>query len=468
MSSPNQLQSSFRDPAGYVFTHQGVIYRQINLSGRQDYEAFMSSGLYQALTVKRLIVEHQEIGKPKGLTLTGSYYKLLQPSRVDFISYPYEWSFSQFQDAALLTLQIQQEALRHGMVLKDASAYNIQFVNGCPVLIDTLSFEPSTNARAWTAYKQFCQHFLAPLALMSQVDVRLSSMMRNYIDGIPLDLAAKLLPRHKRLRPGLLIHVWLHAKAQQRFADGSKAPSKPPVASSDTRVLMAQADSLQRLTRSLHLQSKHSTEWGEYYSFTNYEDASFTAKQKLVGTYIKNLKPPEVWDLGGNDGRFTRVALDAGAARAVCFDIDPIAVEKNYHHLKKHQETTLLPLLLDLTNPSPSLGWANAERDSLAGRAKPHTTIMALALIHHLAISNNLSFDLIAAYFAKLGGHLIIEFVPKEDSKVQVLLTTRKDIFSEYTKSGFENAFKRYYSIEKQDDITGSARTLYLMKIKPS
>ncbi|HEX7259659.1 MAG TPA: class I SAM-dependent methyltransferase, partial [Candidatus Saccharimonadia bacterium] len=322
----------------------------------------MSSGLYDNLIKQHLLIDHQEVARPSGLKLEAQHYKLLRPRQLNFISYPYEWSFSQYKDAALVTLRIQQEALKHGMVLKDASAYNIQFVDGRPMLIDTLSFESLAHMQAWTAYKQFCQHFLAPLALMSKVDVRMGGMMRSYIDGIPLDLVAALLPRHQRLRPGLLIHLWLHAKAQQRFAGGSKVSAKPrAVAGGNSRVLVAQADSLRRLVASLRLPAKHTTEWGEYYTFTNYEEKSFQAKQKLVASYIKKVKPPVVWDLGGNDGRFTRVAVEAGAEKAICFDIDPIAVEKNYHYSKKHPETAVLPLLLDLTNPSPALGWANRE-----------------------------------------------------------------------------------------------------------
>ncbi len=467
MSTSEQVQSSFRDPAGHVFTYQSTVYRQVNLVGKDDYDSFLSSGLYDDLVAKQLIIEHKEVDKVKGLELPDGCYKLLRPKQLDFISYPYEWSFSQYKDAALFTLKIQHEAVKHGMVLKDASAYNIQFVENKPVFIDTLSFEKLTEARAWVAYKQFCQHFLAPLALMSQVDVRLSSLMRNYIDGVPLDLAAMLLPRHKRLRPGLLIHLWLHAKAQQRFADGTKASPKPQGSRANERVLIAQADSLRRLIQSLRLQRKHSTEWGEYYSFTNYEESAFKVKQKLVARYVSALAPADVWDLGGNDGRFTRVAVEAGAPKAICFDIDPLAVEKNYLHGKYAKSGVVLPLLLDLTNPSPGLGWANQERESLAQRANPKTTVMALALIHHLAISNNLPFEQIADYFAQLGSHLIIEFVPKQDSKVEILLATRKDIFPEYTKTGFEKAFSKYFSILKQDKISGSARTLYLMKVKP-
>src|ERR1043165_5499796 len=187
----------------------------------------MESGLYEKLVKAGLLIPHIEVDRSpaESEAVQAAAYKILQPERVPFISYPYEWSFGQLKDAALATLSIQRRALKVGMSLKDASAYNIQFVRGKPVLIDTLSFEIYKEGQPWVAYRQFCQHFLAPLALMALRDVRLSQLLRVYIDGVPLDLASELLPSKTRFNFGLLTNIHLHASAQKRYS-GTEVKSR--------------------------------------------------------------------------------------------------------------------------------------------------------------------------------------------------------------------------------------------------
>src|SRR3990172_361821 len=209
--------SSFRDPCGFVYYQDNQLYRQVNPLCREDYDTLMKSGLYHHLVREEILVPHEEAGIEK--TATVNVYKVIKPELVQFISYPYEWSFTQLQNAASLTLRAQKEALKYGMSLKDSSAYNVQFRNGKPILIDTLSFERYQEGEPWVAYRQFCQHFLSPLALMSRVDVRLSQLFRIFIDGIPLDLTSSLLPRRTYLIFSLLSHIHLHARSQRHFAD---------------------------------------------------------------------------------------------------------------------------------------------------------------------------------------------------------------------------------------------------------
>ncbi len=204
------------------------------------------------------------------------------------------------------------------------------------------------------------------------------------------------------------------------------------------------------------------TEWADYYEDTNYTQDSMSHKKRLVESYLNECKPETVWDLGANTGLFSRIASSKGI-HTVAFDVDPAAVEKNYRQMRENKETTMLPLCLDLTNPSPALGWANEERLSLFNRG-PADMALALALIHHLAISNNLPLDHIADFLSGLCRHLIIEFVEKEDSQVQRLLRSREDIFYNYTKKNFEVAFRNYFSIFKSEKILNTQRTLYLMK----
>lgn len=461
-SDHHRISASFRDPSGFLFRRDGTLYRQINHFYQKDYDLLMSSGLYDRLVKAKKLIPHQEVDAAPFIETLA--YRVIQPEPVSFISYPYEWSFSQLKDAALLTLSIQKTALEYGLSLKDASAYNIQFHNGRPVLIDTLSFEAYQEGKPWVAYRQFCQHFLAPLALMSLVDVRLSQLLRVYIDGVPLDLASTLLPFRSRLQFGLAAHIHLHASAQKKYSDApEQAQAQAKARQMSKMALIGLVDSLQKTVKSLTWQAK-GTEWGDYYDSTNYTREAFEDKVRAVKEFLAVVQPKQVWDLGANTGVFSRLAAEMGIM-TVSSDIDPAAVEKNYREIRQKKETNLLPLILDLTNPSPGIGWGNEERESFAQRG-PAGVVMALALVHHLAISNNVPLPGVAEFFARLGDWLIVEFIPKEDSQVQRLLATREDIFPAYNQAGFEEAFRSCFTIESVRPIQGSKRILYLMKNK--
>jgi hypothetical protein len=452
----SNIRGSFRDPSGFLFIHDDEIYRQINIGYKDDYDLLMSSGLYEKLVSEELLIPHVEVDLKHAKTDTA--YKIIKPEIIDFISYPYEWSFSQLKDAALATINIQKIAMEYGMSLKDSSAYNIQFRRGKPVLIDTLSFEKYEEGKPWVAYKQFCQHFLAPLALISFKDVRLSQLSRVYIDGIPLDLASKILPFGSRFNFSLLMNIHLHAKSQDKYA--SKPVNVKEYRISRTN-LLALLSNLESTVKKMKWLPK-GTEWGDYYNMTNYSDDSFQHKAALVEKFFEKTNARSVWDLGANTGVFSRIASNKGVG-TIAFDIDPVAVEKNYLQCVRNHESKILPLILDLANPSSDIGWNNEERMSFKGRGLPDT-VFALALIHHLAISNNLPLGKIAKFFSEICKYLIIEFVPKSDSQVKKLLSTREDIFDEYNKECFEREFKKYFEIECSEIISGSERTLYLLR----
>lgn len=454
--SSEQLSASFRDPSGFLFSRDGLLYRQVNRKYEKDYTRLMESGLYEKLVKAGLLIPHVEADQPAADP--ERCYKVIQPKRVPFISYPYEWSFGELKDAALGTLSIQKRALKLGMSLKDASAYNIQFVRGKATLIDTLSFEVYKEEQPWVAYRQFCQHFLAPLALMSLKDVRLSQLLRVYIDGVPLDLASALLPANTHLNFGLLTHIHLHAGAQKKYA-GEDVKARR--GSLSKQAMTGLIESLDSTIRKLDWKPG-GTEWGNYYDITNYSDAAFEHKKRLVQEWTTRLNPAQVWDLGANRGVFSRLAQETGAY-VVSFDIDPAAVEQNYQQMKAEKNEKLLPLLLDLTNPSPALGWANREREAFGARG-PVDLALALAVIHHLAISNNVPLTQLADFFAETTKWLVIEFVPKADSQVQKLLVSREDIFPTYTREGFEAAFRERFKLHEAVNVNESQRVLYLME----
>ena len=458
MMNNGRLSASFRDPSGFLFQREGKLYRQINQVYREDYEALMGSGLYSALVAKGWLVAHQEVDVQP--YLEENAFKVIQPEIIPFISYPYEWSFSQLRAAALRTLAVQKLALEHDMSLKDASAYNIQYASWRPVLIDSLSFERYNEGEPWTAYRQFCQHFLAPLALMSYRDVRMNRLSQAYIDGLPLDLTARLLPARTRLNLSLATHIHLHAASQQRYSDRTvdRSSARGRMGKS---ALLGLVDSLISATKKLSWKAA-GTEWAAYYEETNYDDRAMQHKREIVQGFIRQVHPGMVWDLGANTGRFSRLASAEGIF-CVSFDIDPAAVELNYKACRKGKESNLVPLVMDLTNPSPAIGWQNEERRSLLQRG-PVDMVLALALIHHLAIANNVPLNQLAEFFASITRWLAIEFVPKSDSQVQRLLATRQDIFPDYSVEGFLNAMTVKFRLHERVDIDDSERSLFLFE----
>jgi hypothetical protein len=452
-----RLRSSFRDRDGFVFQHEGKYFRQVAPEYEPTYTRLRDSGLYARLHREGTLIPHREL--PAGTH--GFPGLVLEPDQLPVLLYPYEWSFSQWRDAALLTLKLQRTALGAGFTLKDASAYNIQFLDGRPVLIDTLSFEPYAEGQPWQGYRQFCQHFLAPLALMARCDPRLGQLLRTHLDGIPLDLASTLLPKRTWLSPGLLFHLHLHARAQSQYRNQDRKVAARAIS---RHGLLGILDSLESAIRGL-LWQPAGTEWADYYQITNYDLAAGQDKAAVIAAWLKQCAPGLVWDLGANDGTYSRLALAQGAT-TVAWDIDPAAVEQCYRAMVRERQTRLYPALLDLTNPSPALGWNLLERQSLFER-RPPDLALALALLHHLAIGNNVPLDQCADFFRRLTATLIIEWVPKADSKVAALLRNRRDIFPDYTEACFRAAFTRHYRVRERHALKNSDRVLYLLDAKP-
>ena len=456
---PEIENSSFRDPSGFIFYHEGICYRQINPVYKECYDYFLESGLYQKLVNEKLLIPHETVSSSH-LPFSGGYLTI-RPEPIPFISYPYEWCFTQFKKAALATLDILKHALDHNMILKDANAYNIQFNNGQPLLIDTLSFEKYKEGETWAGYKQFCENFLGPLALMSYKDIRLGRMLREYIEGIPLDLISSLLPKKTYLNFHLIIHIHLHARYQKDYSRKQSSAVKSKAVSKKS--LLGLINSLESSIKKMYWNPSKS-EWGDYYSDCPHIPKFLGEKINLVAGYLDFLKPKAILDLGANTGVFSRISSSRGIS-TISMDIDPGCVETSYLQALEKGEKNLLPIWVDLNNPSPGIGWDNKERMSLQERG-PVDTILVLALIHHLAISNNVPLANIARFFSNICQSLIIEFVPKSDSMVQKLLATRKDIFSDYTQSVFEKEFQTFFKIIRSEKVGDSNRILYLMENK--
>jgi 2-polyprenyl-3-methyl-5-hydroxy-6-metoxy-1,4-benzoquinol methylase len=449
---------SFRDPSGFVYRREGRIYREIDPSFAERFAAVESTGLLRELAADGKVLAYEDVALE--LAATQSAARVIQPAVVPFISYPYEWSFGQLRDAALLTLDLQLAALEKGLTMRDASAYNIQFIGARPVHIDTLSFEPAEPGRPWIAYRQFCEHFLGPLALMARRDIRIGRLLRSEIEGIPLDLVSRLLPGWTRLNLGLGAHVHLHARAQRRYAGAGEVVAER-VASTRKVNVANLVTSLRSTVAGLHWEPR-GTEWADYEMNTNYGAVATAAKERLVASFLAAAGGSTVWDLGANIGRFSRLAATEGR-RVLAFDVDPAAVERNYRTLHAEGREDILPLVMDLANPSPALGWAHGERASLTERG-PADVALALGLVHHLAIGRNIPLRHLAELLARLSRQLIIEFVPRDDSMVRQLLATREDVFADYTPDGFRTAFDPFFEHVGEAPVEGSSRVLHHLR----
>ena len=446
------LEPSFRDPSGFIFKHNDILYRCVKYSYKEHFEYFINSDLSSKLINENLLLPFSLENSLK----SNDSFCILKPKYIKYISYPYEWSFSQLKDAALLTLNIAKTSLDFGMILKDASAYNVQFVEGIPQFIDTLSFEKFEQNVPWIAYRQFCQHFLAPLLLMQKKDIHLNSMLKIHIDGIPIEIANKLLGLHSFL-PSAFFHIYLQSRLAKNGAAQKVNNNHFSFSKQDHLKII---DNLFEVISKLQLEVKNN-EWSDYYESKILNNGYLEDKQKTVSAYLSISNSETIYDFGANTGLFSRIASNY-ASQVISADIDPECVELNYRKCKENGDTKLLPLILDLTNPAPAIGWNNLERDSFYDRMK-NDTIMALALVHHLVISNNIPFSKLAFFFSKKCKKLLIEFIPLNDPKVQLLLKNRSNLHENYTQSYFEEYFKQYFEITRSTKLKDSDRVLYLM-----
>lgn len=415
----------------------------------------MQDGLYDLLIKKNWLISHVEVFDAE---LQFADAIIILPQQIPVITYPYEWSFAMWQDAALLTLNIAKEAIDKEMLLKDATPFNIQFVKGSPVFIDTLSFELYSPEKPWVAYRQFCECFLAPLLLQQYCHADMGKIFTLYPNGIPLEILVSLLPKKAKWNLHTYLHIYLQAATVTK-ADKIKN-AKAATKFSKQKMLLLLNGLITYVAR-LHVK-KAKTNWDDYYASTILSDEYLQEKTKLVTSFLSTISYSSIIDLGANDGHFSLLFKNT-ATEIIAVDGDANCINKLYSTIRNQKIKNILPLINTLHTPSPAIGWNNAERTSFNERIKGDV-VLSLALIHHLAIANNLPFQFIAEWFALMGKYLLIEFVPKTDEKVQLLLQNRQDIFTNYTVTNFENVFSKKFKIVQQQKIKGTERILYLME----
>jgi len=451
---------SFRDRTARIFYHDGRIFRALNSAARQEWEALSATRFYRRFAESGGIVNTQSRDlSAVPLPSPHDWAGVLEHERLPFISYPYEWSFEMLRDAALLQLDLVLAALDEGMGLKDASAYNLQWKGPAPVFVDIASFYKRHAREPWVGYRQFCQMFLYPLLLQAYRDVPFQPWMRGNIDGMDAEVCLSLLSARDYVRGGVLAHVYLQAKAQAAYSRTTRdVKADLKAAGFDARIIKANVQRLRALVASLQWKPRQST-WSEYLKCGHYEASDAEQKRAFVREVVDSRSWTLAWDIGCNVGVFSRIVAER-AKYVVAMDADIVAIDKLYKALKSERINNILPLIVNVTDPSPALGWRNLERKRVDERGRPDL-LLALALIHHVVIGGNIPMAEFVHWLRDLGGDLVIEFVTRQDPMVVTLLRNKEDQYSDYDEQVFERELAARFTIARRQALGSGTRIMY-------
>jgi hypothetical protein len=456
---------SFRDPDGRVFEIGREIVRGLTAQGLADWEAFASSGMANRMIeagvlVETTVADAATLEALREVDPDGAWVAALRHERVPFVSYPYEWTFSMLRDAALLQLRVTREALAADLALKDATPYNVQWRGAQPMFIDVGSFERARSGEPWLGYRQFCMQFLYPLLLESYRGIPFQPWLRGSLEGIHPAEARALLRGRDTLRGGVLKHVALHAKLERSHAEGGNDVRRElKDAGFDKQLVEANLKGLEKLVSGLKPPGSPS-EWSDYAATCSYSDEDTRAKEEFVRAAVLRAPRSLVWDLGANDGRYSRIAAQ-GADYTIALDADHGIAERLYRALIADGLTTVLPLIGDVADPSPGLGWRGKERLPLLDRGRPDL-ILALALVHHLWIGRTIPVRELVDWLAQIGSELVIEFPHRDDVQVRRLLARKRDgSHPDYSRNVFEDTLRARFEILGSRELPSGTRTLY-------
>ncbi len=469
---PTYAPGSFRDPDSAVFLADGHVRRGLSARAAADWDRLRATAFFGRLTAAGLIVGTTESDAPAPLSPRGEpWARVLEHERVPVVSYPYEWPFAMLREAALAQLDVLVAALDEGMSLKDGTAYNLQFFGSRPSFIDVGSFEAA--AGPWPGYRQFCQTMLFPLLVQAHVGVPFQPLLRGALDGLTPTEVAGMFSGLRRFRRGVLRNVTLHSVLEQRVTGSSeKLKGQLRAAGFSAELAKATARNLAKLVRSLEVgrrgraTDRHHSTWSDYRATCSYSDADARAKADFVRAALEEAGPDLVLDLGTNDVEYARLAADH-ARYVVAVDADEKVVDLLYRGLRADRCENVLPLVMNLVDPSGGLGWRNRERAPFAERVRPDVTL-ALALVHHRAIGANVPLPEVVSWLASFGGRLVVEFVHVEDPMVQRLLGQKPaGLFDDYGREAFEARLAEQFLVHRQATLPSGRRTLYLAEPKP-
>ncbi len=453
---------SFRDPLSKVYIDGDTVLRGLSHAGLADFDAVAADPFFTKLMDDGLVVRTDRLAEGSH-PLQDDWAGVLRHERIPVVTYPYEWTFEMLRDAALAQIEVTRRAVAAGYSVKDATSYNVMFDGIRPVFIDIGSFEKPHRREQWPGYRQFCELFLNPLVLQAAAGVGFHPWLRGATGGINVTDAASVVPLRKRLRHGLLVHLTLQARTARKAMAADPASEGPSKAGAKTAgfsptLVAAQLDNLEKTVRALRWKAQKSV-WSDYTDRSHYTGDDLPAKRAFVGAAVEKLAPGLVLDVGANDGMFSLLALEHGAQRVVAADFDHLVVDKLYRHLRDSGEQRILPIVLDLVNPSAGSGWRGRERQPFVDRIRPDL-VLCLAVVHHLALTNTVPFDEIVEFLAELGPNVVVELPHPDDPMVKLLLSRKRPgLFDHYNRDNWEASLARRFTIEERDVL--ETRTLY-------
>ena len=461
-TAPSQLDpGSFRDWDSRVFYEDGRVLRALSGHGLAGWNALAGSRLFrEAVEAGELVRTHRVdwASLPEGLVHDAD--AVLEHERIPFVSYPYEWPFSMLKDAALLQLDLLERALAEDLTLKDATSYNVQWRGTRPVFIDVGSFEPLAPGEPWQGYRQFCMLFLNPLLLQAYKNVPFQPWLRGSLGGISPAEAAALMSFRDRFRRGVLTNVILHARLERKHAETSRdVRGDLRKAGFRKELIVANVRRLRKLVARLQW-APGRTEWNEYGATTSYSEGDAERKEQFVREVVHERERGLAWDVGANEGRHARIAAE-NTGYVLALDGDAAVVDGNYHRLHEEGNDRVLPLVCDVTDPSPALGWQGLERRTLEARGRPDLTL-CLAVVHHVAISGNVPVPEFLGWLRGLGTELVIEFPTRDDPRAAALLARKKPgAHPDYDREPFERALAERFRIVRTEELASGSRILY-------
>jgi hypothetical protein len=455
-AAPALEPGSFRDWDSRVFYDDGRILRALSDEGLQDWLALSGSTLFADAVAEGKLVSSTRVDD----TEIGGAAAVLEHARIPFVSYPYEWTFAMLRDAALLQLELLRRALDEDLILKDSSSYNVQWNGSRPVFIDIGSFERLRPGEPWAGYRQFCMLFLNPLLLQSYKGVDFRPWLRGSLEGITPVETRRLLSVRDLFRSGVLTNVSLHARLERKHADSSRdVKTELKEAGFRKELIVANVRRLEKLVDKLEWKPGV-TAWSDYTATTSYDETDALRKEAFVREVVHSRGWDLVWDIGCNEGRHARIAAE-NARDVVALDGDAAVVDGLYRALAAEGSTTILPLAVDVTDPSPALGWHGLERRTLEARGRPELTL-CLAVLHHVAISGNVPVPEFLSWLAELQTALVIEFPTRDDPRVASLLARKKHrAHPDYDREPFERALAQRFDVSRKEELSGGTRILY-------
>ncbi|MFO0919768.1 MAG: hypothetical protein U0872_15830 [Planctomycetaceae bacterium] len=458
---------SFRDRSSRVANCGDQVLRLMNAESLSVWRRVSQEPFFREMTAAGQIVGTEELSASEcqERQLPASFAGLLRHEPIPFVSYPYEWSFGMLREAALLHLRIMTKALGAGLVLKDASPYNVQFRGTQPVFIDIGSFTEQVPGEPWSAYRQFCELMLFPLLLQAYRQVHFQPVLRAQLEGISAQQFLQWMRWRDMLRSGVFTHGWLQSLLEQRSQGFSTSTVRElRVSGFQTSFIEQMLKKLTALVERLEW-SPPRTQWTEYNDALPHVADDRRIKMEFVRQVCQQKPRRLVWDIGCNDGCYSRIAGES-ATTVVGMDQDHGCIDRLYRQ-SRTDGAPVLPLCVDLANQSPGQGWRGRERRRLEERGRPDL-VLCLGLIHHLVLSANIPLPEVMDWLSGLQAELVLEFPSKRDAMVQSLLRNKRDQYDDYSLDRLEVELCRNFEIRRRETLPSGERTLFFAVPKPS